>query len=85
MNESSRPDWLKQNEEPRVNRRKRRMEYFMVNSTDWANKKIRMISPLNDWQRPEDLGAMAAYLASVKARQITGQVINVDGGQVMHA
>ncbi|MBL6844810.1 MAG: SDR family oxidoreductase [Verrucomicrobiae bacterium] len=57
-----------------------RLEY-----EDWANKKIRMISPLNDWQRPEDLGAMAAYLASVKARQITGQVINVDGGQVMHA
>ena len=57
-----------------------RLEY-----EDWANEKIRMISPLNDWQRPEDLGAMAAYLASVKARQITGQVINVDGGQVMHA
>jgi NAD(P)-dependent dehydrogenase (short-subunit alcohol dehydrogenase family) len=57
-----------------------RLEY-----EDWANEKIRMNSPLNDWQRPEDLGAMAAYLASAKARQITGQVLNVDGGQVMHA
>lgn len=52
---------------------------------DWAAEKIRMVAPLNDWQRPEDFGAMAAYLASKHARHITGQVLNIDGGQVMHS
>ena len=52
---------------------------------DWAAEKIRMVAPLNDWQRPEDLGAMATYLASKHARHMTGQVLNIDGGQVMHA
>tara|TARA_B100001093_G_scaffold182108_1_gene174717 strand:+ start:408 stop:551 length:144 start_codon:yes stop_codon:yes gene_type:complete len=28
MNEASRPDWLKQNEEPRVNRRKKKNGVF---------------------------------------------------------
>lgn len=33
---------------------------------------------------PEEIAAMAVYLASDEARGITGQAINVDGGQVMY-
>jgi NAD(P)-dependent dehydrogenase (short-subunit alcohol dehydrogenase family) len=36
-------------------------------------------------QTPEEIAAMAVYLASDHARNITGQTLNVDGGQVMHS
>ncbi|MBT5926095.1 MAG: SDR family oxidoreductase [Verrucomicrobia bacterium] len=52
---------------------------------DWAEEKIHHISPLGGWQMPDEFGAMATYLASHHARHITGQVLNIDGGQVMHA
>ncbi len=51
----------------------------------WAEEKIRKVSPLGRWQTPEELAAMAVFLASPCARNITGQTLNVDGGQVMHA
>lgn len=51
----------------------------------WADDKVRRISPLGRWQTPEDIAAVAVFLASVRAQNITGQTINVDGGQVMHA
>jgi len=51
----------------------------------WAEEKIRKVSPLGRWQTPEELAAMAVFLASPHARNITGQTINIDGGQVMHA
>jgi 2-hydroxycyclohexanecarboxyl-CoA dehydrogenase len=50
----------------------------------WAAEKIRQLVPLNRWQTPEDIAAMAVFLASPRARNITGQTINVDGGFVMH-
>ena len=31
-------------------------------------------------QTPEDIGKLAAFLASDDARNITGQIISVDGG-----
>ena len=40
--------------------------------------------PLGRPNEPEDLAYMAAFLAGPGARNITGQAINVDGGQVMH-
>jgi 2-hydroxycyclohexanecarboxyl-CoA dehydrogenase len=52
---------------------------------DWAAEKIRKVSPLGRWQTPAEFGAMAVFLASPHARNITGQTINIDGGQVMHA
>lgn len=52
---------------------------------DWAAEKIKNIAPLNRWQDPEDVAAMAVFLASPLAKNITGQTINVDGGQVMHS
>jgi 2-hydroxycyclohexanecarboxyl-CoA dehydrogenase len=51
----------------------------------WADEKIRKVSPLGRWQTPAEFAAMAAFLASDHARNITGQTINIDGGQVMHA
>ena len=39
--------------------------------------------PLGRPQTPEDMGAMAAFLASEDAKNITGQSIEVDGGIVM--
>lgn len=49
----------------------------------WAAEKIARLVPLNRWQEPEDIAAMAVYLASFRAANITGQAINVDGGYVM--
>lgn len=51
----------------------------------WAEEKIRKVSPLGRWQTPEECAAMAVFLASSHARTVTGQTLNVDGGQVMHA
>jgi NAD(P)-dependent dehydrogenase (short-subunit alcohol dehydrogenase family) len=51
----------------------------------WAEEKIRKVSPLGRWQTPAEYAAMAVFLASHHARNITGQTINIDGGQVMHS
>ena len=50
----------------------------------WAADKIRSVTPLGRWQEAEDVADMVAFLSSARARQVTGQTINVDGGQVMH-
>jgi NAD(P)-dependent dehydrogenase (short-subunit alcohol dehydrogenase family) len=52
---------------------------------DWAEEKIRTISLLGRWQEPADLAAAAVFLASHRASNITGQTLNVDGGQVLHS
>ncbi len=51
---------------------------------DWADEKVRTVVPLGCWQEPEDVANMVVFLSSTRATQITGQTINVDGGQVMH-
>jgi len=51
---------------------------------DWAADKIRAVTPLGRWQKVEDIADMVAFLSSARASQVTGQTINVDGGQVMH-
>ncbi|HVA45750.1 MAG TPA: SDR family oxidoreductase [Pirellulales bacterium] len=51
---------------------------------EWAAEKIRRNVPLNRWQEAEDVAALAVFLASARAKNITGQTMNVDGGQVMH-
>jgi NAD(P)-dependent dehydrogenase (short-subunit alcohol dehydrogenase family) len=51
---------------------------------DWAGEKIRRLVPLGRWQEPEDIAAMAVFLASPCAKNVTGQTVNVDGGFVMH-
>ena len=51
---------------------------------DWAGDKVRAVAPLGRFQEPEDVADMVAFLSSRRAAQVTGQTINVDGGQVMH-
>ena len=52
---------------------------------EWAEAKIKQVSPLGRWQAVEEVAAAILFLASDRAISITGQTINVDGGQVMHA
>jgi 2-hydroxycyclohexanecarboxyl-CoA dehydrogenase len=51
---------------------------------EWAGDKIRRIVPLGRWQTAGDIADMVTFLSSDRARQVTGQTINVDGGFVMH-
>ena len=51
---------------------------------EWALEKIRKVCPLGRWQTPEEIAALAVFLASDRAANITGQTMNVDGGFVMH-
>jgi 2-hydroxycyclohexanecarboxyl-CoA dehydrogenase len=51
---------------------------------DWADDKVRKVVPLGRWQEVEDVADMLVFLSSQRARQVTGQTINVDGGFVMH-
>ncbi len=51
---------------------------------EWAEEKIRRLTPLGRWQTPEDIASLAVFLASPQAKNITGQTLNVDGGWVMH-
>ena len=51
---------------------------------DWAGEKVRAVAPLGRWQEPEEIADMVTFLSSARAAQVTGQTINVDGGQVMH-
>ena len=46
--------------------------------------RVREKVPLGRAQTGEDIAAMVAFLASDRAKNITGQAINVDGGAVMH-
>ena len=50
---------------------------------EWAGEKVRKVAPLARWQKPEDVADMVVFLCSARASQVTGQSINVDGGQVM--
>jgi NAD(P)-dependent dehydrogenase (short-subunit alcohol dehydrogenase family) len=47
---------------------------------EWFREHI----PLGRFQTPRDIGEMVAFLASDRARNITGAAFNVDGGWEMH-
>jgi 2-hydroxycyclohexanecarboxyl-CoA dehydrogenase len=63
---------------------KRQPESQRQSYEEWSADKIRRLVPLNRWQEPEDIAAMAVFLASQQGQNIVGQTINVDGGYVMH-
>lgn len=48
----------------------------------WAMFRSRI--PLGRFQEPQDIGEMVTFLASDRARNITGAAFNVDGGWEMH-
>jgi 2-hydroxycyclohexanecarboxyl-CoA dehydrogenase len=52
---------------------------------EWGQEKARAVAALGQWQVPTDIADMAVFLSSARARNVTGQTINVDGGQVMHS
>jgi 2-hydroxycyclohexanecarboxyl-CoA dehydrogenase len=56
-----------------------RMDY-----NEWAERKIKAVAPLGRWQSAESVADMIVFLSSDRAGDVTGQTINVDGGQVMH-
>jgi meso-butanediol dehydrogenase / (S,S)-butanediol dehydrogenase / diacetyl reductase len=53
-------------------------------SVDEATKVREAQIPIGRRNQPDDIAAMAAFLASSDADQITGQALNVDGGLVMY-
>lgn len=65
--------WFEQTPEPE------RLSY-----EEWTEKKIQSVVPLGRWQTSEDIAAMIVFLSSDRAKEVTGQTINVDGGFVMH-
>lgn len=48
------------------------------------NLMVQNAVPFKRPQTPEDMGALAVFLASDAAKEITGQAINVDGGAEMN-
>lgn len=61
--------------------------FIQTEMTDILSDKIKESIlekiPMRQFGQPEDIGEMVLFLASDKARYITGQVICVDGGMVM--
>jgi len=49
----------------------------------WLRLIVAPNVPLGREQTPEDIGRAVAFLVSENAKNITGQTLNIDGGQVM--
>ena len=41
------------------------------------------MAPLGEVLKPEEIAGLVAYLVSEEGRNVTGQAIVIDGGQVM--
>ena len=55
-----------------------------LSGRDHFEKLVESTIPMKKEQTPEDIGRLAAFLASDDAHNITGQAINVDGGRRMN-
>ena len=53
-------------------------------TSEQAWESLRATIPLGRFQTPADIGAVATFLASEAAQNITGASFNVDGGAEMH-
>ena len=47
-----------------------------------VRRRMESSIPMNRFQKPEDIAALALFLASDGARNISGEAINLDGGVV---
>lgn len=56
---------------------------FGEGANDAFKREIASLIPLGRWGTPEDVAGAAIYLASDAARYVTGQMIMVNGGDVM--
>jgi 3-oxoacyl-[acyl-carrier protein] reductase len=50
-------------------------------SDDWQ-QRVRRETPMRRWGLPQDVAALARFLAASEASYMTGQIINVNGGAV---
>lgn len=57
----------------------RRAEHWNVTVREAERRVVESI-PIRRLNDPEDIAALAVFLASPAARNITGQALNVDGG-----
>ena len=58
----------------------RQPEFANMSQRQIFDAVIAAAAPLGEEQTPEDIGNLAVFYASDQARQITGQVVAVDGG-----
>ncbi|MBI3046071.1 MAG: SDR family oxidoreductase [Candidatus Harrisonbacteria bacterium] len=58
-------------------------KYKKMSPRQIFNKHVSDLIPLKREQTPEDIGMAAVFLASDEAKNITGQILFVDGGAVM--
>jgi meso-butanediol dehydrogenase/(S,S)-butanediol dehydrogenase/diacetyl reductase len=70
--------------EAAVRMRARRAASEGLSGRELFESTVKSAIPLGREQTPEDVGKMAAFLASDDAGNITGQAINVDGGRHMN-
>jgi len=49
----------------------------------WLKFIVRPSNPMGREQTPEDIGRAVVFFVSDDAKNVTGQVLNVDGGQIM--
>jgi len=52
--------------------------------TDAQKQAVLLVVPLGRWAKPEEIAPSVVFLASEEAGYITGAVLTVDGGLVMH-
>jgi NAD(P)-dependent dehydrogenase (short-subunit alcohol dehydrogenase family) len=57
--------------------------FILTDMTAAVLEQERQKIPVGELGKPEDIAAVAAFLASEGARFLTGQVISVNGGQYM--
>ena len=63
-----------------ISRRRSRAGDEDMQGRELFERAVENMTPMGREQTPEDIGKLAAFLASDDARNITGQAINVDGG-----
>lgn len=78
------PVWTPQQENyQRLASQRGEIEPDKVNENDFFKEHVAKI-PLRRVATPEDIGNAVVFLASSRAKNITGQALNVDGGIVMN-